>query len=101
MTDAGLRELAALSHLQQLDLGYRKVTNAGMTVVAGFQEMRDLNLMGVEATEPGLKDLAGLANLEKLTLSSPAADAGVATPGRTGTASRSWSSRVSVRPRPP
>ena len=45
MTDAGLKELAALKQLQSLDLiGCNKVTDAGLKELAALKQLQSLNL---------------------------------------------------------
>ncbi len=75
VTDAGLKELAALESLQVLDLGYTQVTGAGLKELAGLQNLQALNLIGTQVTGAGLKELAGLKSLQTLNLcSTPVTD---------------------------
>ena len=48
VTDAGLKELAALKGLQALSLGWTKVTDAGLKELAGLKALQSLNLGGTQ-----------------------------------------------------
>ena len=41
VTDAGLKELPALNDLEMLELGYTAVTDAGLKNLAGLKKLRD------------------------------------------------------------
>jgi hypothetical protein len=77
ITDAGLKEVASLKHLQDLGLGSTQVTDAGLKHLAGLKQLKALNLNFTKVTDAGLEDLASLGRLELLGLSfttvSPAA----------------------------
>ena len=61
VTDAGLKELAALKRLQELNLSCAaQVTDAGLKELAALKSLQSLNLGGTEVTDAGLKELAGL-----------------------------------------
>jgi hypothetical protein len=70
VTDAGLKELAGLKHLQALDLDSTGVTDAGLKELAGLKGLRALFLFNTKVTDAGLKELAGLENLQILSLGS-------------------------------
>jgi hypothetical protein len=67
VTDAGLKEVAALPRLTLLSLYDTKVTDAGMTQVAALRELRSLDLGMTAVTDAGLQELAALPKLERLT----------------------------------
>jgi internalin A len=68
VTDAGLKELAGLKSLQELDLDFTKVTDAGLIELASLESLQALCLFHTEVTGAGLKELAGLKNLQELYL---------------------------------
>ena len=68
ITDAGLKELAALKNLTSLWLDDTRVTDMGMKELAGLKKLDSLSLYGTKVTSVGLKDLAGL-KLKWLVLS--------------------------------
>jgi hypothetical protein len=68
MTDAGLRELAALKRLKVLYLHRTKVTDAGLKELAGFGHLEKLYLGATRVTDAGLKELRGLKRLTMLDL---------------------------------
>jgi internalin A len=58
MTDAGLKELAALKGLQKLKLGPAMVTDAGLKELAGLKALKSLDLSDCKGvTDVGVKDL--------------------------------------------
>jgi RNA polymerase sigma factor (sigma-70 family) len=68
VTDAGLKELAGLKSLRTLDLLRTKVTDTGLKELAGLKSLETLDLMSTEVTDAGLKELAGLKSLQTLNL---------------------------------
>ncbi len=68
VTDAGLKELAALKNLTTLMLGGAKVTDAGLKELAALKSLTTLNLNGTAVTDAGLKELAALKGLTTLGL---------------------------------
>jgi hypothetical protein len=68
VTDAHLKELAGLPHLQTLDLEGAAVTSAGLEHLATLTQLRMLRLRGTQVTNTGLKELAGLQQLHWLDL---------------------------------
>ncbi|MCI0462651.1 MAG: hypothetical protein L0Z62_37355, partial [Gemmataceae bacterium] len=54
VTDAGLKELAALKHLQWLDLDQTKVTDAGLKELAALKQLQTLSLSRTKVTDAGL-----------------------------------------------
>lgn len=68
VTDAGVKELGALKNLTELNLNRTKVTDAGVKELAGLQSLTLLYLDDTQVTDAGLKELAKLKNLTKLLL---------------------------------
>jgi Leucine-rich repeat (LRR) protein len=68
LTDAGLKELAALKSLQLLRLGGSLVTGAGLKELAALKNLRALDLVGTGVTDATLKPLAALQELRVLHL---------------------------------
>jgi len=70
VTDAGLKELAALKQLQSLNLiRCEKVTDAGLKELAALKQLQSLDLRGCDkVTDAGLKELAALKQLQSLKL---------------------------------
>jgi hypothetical protein len=68
VTDAWLKELSGLTHLQNLDLRFTKVTDAGMKELAGLKSLQVLSLGNTRVTDAGLKELAPLVNLIEIGL---------------------------------
>ncbi len=78
LTDAGMKELAALKNLRGLYLFYAPVTDAGLKELAALKELRALDLSNTQVTDAGLKELAGLKSLQALNLGgTEVTDAGV------------------------
>jgi serine/threonine-protein kinase len=76
VTDAGLKGLAALKELR---LGGTAVTDAGLKELAALRALATLGLEGTGVTDAGLKELAALRELRSLRLAQTAVtDAGVA-----------------------
>ena len=69
VTDADLKELAALKQLQRLELMGTRVTDAGLKDLAPLTQLQALYLRGTEVTGAGLKDLAPLKQLQRLDIS--------------------------------
>jgi internalin A len=73
ITDAGVRELAAISTIEELRLiDNPDVGDAGMKPLGQCLGLTSLNLEGTRVTDQGLKELRGLTKLELLTLSDTA-----------------------------
>ena len=78
VTDAGLKELAALKQLTTLNLGVTQVTDAGLKELAPLKQLTTLYLHDTDVTDAGLKELTALKNLTTLHLGKTAVtDAGV------------------------
>ena len=69
VTDAGLKELAALKSLTALNLGHTKVTDPGLKELAPLKNLKILSLFKTKVTDAGLKELAPLENLTDSTSS--------------------------------
>jgi internalin A len=57
VTDAGLKELTTLKNLTTLHLHYTKVMDAGLKVLAALKNLTALDLMFTEVTDAGVKEL--------------------------------------------
>ena len=68
ISDAGLKNLQDLAHLEVLNLYGNAVTDAGLTHVQPLKKLRDLNLSLLPITDAGLKHLQPLTTLERLEL---------------------------------
>ena len=53
MTDAGLKELAAIKSLQSLDLSFTEVTDAGLKELAGLKSLQNLGSRRTQVTGVG------------------------------------------------
>jgi hypothetical protein len=70
-SDADLRELSRLKHLQSLNIGGALLlTDAGLKGLAAMKDLRGLYLFHAPITDAGLKQLAALTNLQALDISS-------------------------------
>jgi len=69
VTDTGLAYLANLSKLKRLDCGGGDVSDAGLQHLAKLQFLEELNVKGDGITDQGMKYLVKLSNLQKLSLS--------------------------------
>ncbi len=79
--------MAGLRQLQRLDLAYCKgVTDAGVKELAALQQLQSLNLQETEVTDAGLKELTALKQMQTLNLSFCS---GVTDAGAEGTRRRS------------
>ena len=79
VTDAGLEYLVKnLTQLQQLELGFTKVTDAGLGHLKGLTQLRLLGLACTYVTDAGLEHLKGCTKLQTLWLGfTKVTDAGV------------------------
>ncbi len=68
VTDAGLKELAALKQLQSLELAGTQVTDAGLKELAALKQLQSLKLCGEQFSDAGVKELAALKQLQSLNL---------------------------------
>jgi hypothetical protein len=70
VTDAGLKELAPLQDLTDLNVGRNAITDAGIKELVPFKKLSNLVLDQTQVTDKGMKDLARLTSLTSLSLSS-------------------------------
>ena len=74
VTDKGLEKLEPFETLQSLTLLYSEgfagptITNAGLKPLARIQQLEQLNLVGAKITDAGIDNLKSLKNLKRLTL---------------------------------
>jgi Leucine Rich repeat len=68
VTDAGLKELTSLKGLQALDLSFTEVTDAGLRELKDLENLRELRLHSLKVTDKGLEHLKSLSRLQKLGL---------------------------------
>jgi uncharacterized protein (TIGR02996 family) len=68
LTDTGLRCLAGLTQLRELDLWASGVTSAGLASLAKLTQLQHLSLGGFPVTAVGLEHLTRLKQLQKLYL---------------------------------
>jgi Leucine Rich repeat len=67
--DVGLRNLAGLTELEELDLTRQgRITDVGLTNLAGLTKLKFLSLGNLKVTDEGLVHLRGLTNLTRLYL---------------------------------
>ena len=80
MTDAVLERLCRLEHIEELDLsGSRSVTDEGLRHLARLPRLRNLQLGGTSIGDAGAKEIARVATLEKIGFGGTrVSDAGVA-----------------------
>ena len=78
MTDALLERVSRIDHVTALDLsGSRGVTDAGLRLLARLPRLRELNLSGCGITDRGLDVVRRLPALERVALAwTPISDAG-------------------------
>jgi hypothetical protein len=69
VSDAGLKELAALKNLTTLDLWRTSVSDAGLKELAALESLNTLHLGGTKVTDAGMTALTALKNLNSLDLS--------------------------------
>src|SRR5205823_1298462 len=67
VTDAGLKNLAKVTSLERICLGW-STTDAGLQHLAGLLRLRELRLDNASVTDKGLRHLKRLTKLERLSL---------------------------------
>lgn len=77
ITDAGLKELAALQTLTSLSFSGTQITDAGLKALSALKKLTDLHLAGTQVTDAGVKELAAIPNLAELELGGTITDAGI------------------------
>jgi len=55
ITDAGLKELANLPNLEELDVHFNRIIGWGLKNLAGLKKLRVLNLSSTQLTDAGMK----------------------------------------------
>ncbi|MBL0743532.1 c-type cytochrome domain-containing protein [Chryseolinea lacunae] len=68
ITDEGLKTVAQLSGIRQLQLEYTAVGDAGLNHLTSLEQLRLLNVVGTKVTDAGVASLSPLTNLKKLFL---------------------------------
>jgi len=77
-TDRGVGHLAALRHLQLLEIKFANITDAAMVDIAQMKDLEKLTLVGAPITDAGVAKLVSLIRLIELRLDGTAVtDAGV------------------------
>lgn len=76
ITDAGLRNIAALPALTRLHLDHTAVSDNGLDALRTLEGLAYLNLTATKVTDQGLDKLAGLKRLKQLYLYQTAVTAG-------------------------
>ena len=75
ITDAGLKHLEGLTHLQGLNLsGTPGITDAGIKHLGALQQLKSLDLGGTQITDAGLEHLKGLTELPAIVAQQPKGD---------------------------
>jgi hypothetical protein len=57
VSDAGLKDLAALQHLKELNLSGTQITDAGLKQLAGFPQLQVLYLNATKVSDAGINEL--------------------------------------------
>ena len=70
VTDAGLKELAELPYVHEIQIIGGEITDVGLRHLGEFSNLSDLMLFGTQFDDDGLKHLAGLTRLRRLGLGS-------------------------------
>jgi hypothetical protein len=68
ITDAGLRDIAALTSLESLDLRANRITDEGLKELRTLTKLRTLDLSMTAITDDGLRELQALKHLESLRI---------------------------------
>ncbi len=71
-TPAAIKEIAALSDLQELWLGPAQATDSCLSAIQGLSSLRRLEVGGQGVTDTGIQHLRGLKNLQTLNLQNTA-----------------------------
>ena len=66
VTAAGLKELAGMKDLMELDLWASPIGDAGLKELAAFKQLKVLSLSGTKVSDAGFRELAPLTQLEDL-----------------------------------
>ena len=68
LSDDGIRHLAGLPNLRELDLSHTRVTDGGLTVLRELPALQSLNLVMTAVTDAGLQNLVHCHALQRLHL---------------------------------
>jgi ankyrin repeat protein len=68
LTDVGLRHLARMPQLRELDIGGTAISDAGLAVLGTLPDLRIFTAWGIPATDTGAAHLAQCAHLERIDL---------------------------------
>jgi hypothetical protein len=68
VTDAGLKHLAALEQLQDLDLSINNLTAVGVKELAPLKNLERLNLNFIKIGDDGVRELAAFKSLRGLSI---------------------------------
>lgn len=68
VADAGLTQVAAMTHLNRLRLERTAITDAGLAALAGLTELESLSLHSTAVTDAGLEKLKSLPRLRRVFL---------------------------------
>src|ERR1700687_2390248 len=68
MGDYILREMVALTEVEEIDLMHTGISDDGLKSLAGLKKLQRLSLYGTVASDAGMKELSELTRLRSLTL---------------------------------
>jgi hypothetical protein len=77
VTDRGLEFLRALPELETISLGWTQVTDAGAAHLSGCKRLRSVNLQGTSCGDGAIRALAGKKSLSQLRTGNAVTDAGL------------------------
>jgi hypothetical protein len=66
LTDAGLRHVARMPQLRELDIGGSAISDAGLEVLRSLPELRRFTAWGTRITDAGIVGLASCSHLERV-----------------------------------
>src|SRR6185437_9749734 len=64
----GIKHIAGLTHLEELDLYGVRVTDRGIAYLKDLKELRKLILLGAPVTDESIPVIAGMTHLQELNL---------------------------------
>jgi hypothetical protein len=71
LSDSGMRHLAGLANLADLDISYTGISDSGITHIGGLTNMECLSLWETKVTGSGLTHLTRMTHLKRLYLPRP------------------------------
>jgi hypothetical protein len=77
LTDAGLRHLARMPQLRELDIGGTAITDAGLATLSALPELRIFSAWQTRTTDAGAAHLANCPRLERVELGGTATGDGL------------------------